>query len=170
MWTRCLGGFSVMWVTKLLISPVKKRIICPKTTKFGPKLAFLVSLGQAMQAYLVPCWWVDWWLWRAGCISQDTYLLYLLSYSVILQGFLIDLIIGLNDMAPVGRVWLSKFWKDSVNLEKTKRLEKRPPWAQKMKFWSPKKKEISRPNTIGSCFFAKKRTHFGQIQPPQPCL
>ena len=54
----------------------KKRIFCPKTTKFGPKLAFLVNLGQAMQAYSVPCWWVGWWLWRAGCISQDTYLLY----------------------------------------------------------------------------------------------
>ena len=65
-----------MWVTKLLISPVKKRIFCPKTTKFGPKLAFLVNLGQAMQAYSVPCWLVGWWLWRAGCISQDTYLLY----------------------------------------------------------------------------------------------
>ena len=65
-----------MWVTKLLISPVKKRIFCPKTTKFGPKLAFLVNLDQAMQAYSVPCWLVGWWLWRAGCISQDTYLLY----------------------------------------------------------------------------------------------
>ena len=54
----------------------KKRIFCPKTTKFGPKLAFLVNLGQAMQAYSVPCWWVGWWLWRVGCISQDTYLLY----------------------------------------------------------------------------------------------
>ena len=42
-----------MWVTKLLISQVKKRIFCPKTTKFGPKLAFLVNLGQAMQAHLV---------------------------------------------------------------------------------------------------------------------
>ena len=52
------------------------RIFGPKTTKFGPKLAFLVNLGQAMQAYSVPCWWVGWWLWRAGCISQDTYLLY----------------------------------------------------------------------------------------------
>ena len=30
MWTRCLGGFSVMWVTKFLISPVKKGIFCPK--------------------------------------------------------------------------------------------------------------------------------------------
>jgi len=54
MWTRSLGGFSVMWITKLLISPVKKRIFCPKTTKFGPKSAFLVNLGQAMQAYSVP--------------------------------------------------------------------------------------------------------------------
>ena len=59
-------------------SSKKKRIFCPKTTKFGPKLAFLVNLGQAMQAYSVPCWWVGWWLWRAGCISQDTYLLYLM--------------------------------------------------------------------------------------------
>ena len=66
-----------MWVTKLLISPVKKKIFCPKTTKFGPKLAFLVDLGQTMQAFSVPCWWVSWWLSRAGCISQDTYLLYI---------------------------------------------------------------------------------------------
>ena len=71
-----------MWVTKLMISQVKKRIFCPKTTKFGPKLAFLVNLGQAMQAYSVPSWWVGWWLWRAGCISQDTYLLYLLDNSL----------------------------------------------------------------------------------------
>ena len=35
-----------------------------------------------MQAYLVPCWWVGRWLWRAGCISQDTYLLYLLNLKV----------------------------------------------------------------------------------------
>ena len=44
-----------MWVTKLMIIQVKKRIFCPKTTKFGPKLAFLVNLGQAMQAYSMPC-------------------------------------------------------------------------------------------------------------------
>ena len=29
-----------------------------------------------MLAHLGPCWWVGWWLWRAGCISQDTFLLY----------------------------------------------------------------------------------------------
>ena len=76
MCTRCLGEFSVMWVTKLMIPQVKKRIFCPKTTKFGPNLAFLVDMGQAMQVFSVPCWWVSWRLWRAGCISQDTYLLY----------------------------------------------------------------------------------------------
>ena len=72
-----------MWVTKLLISPVKKRIFCSKTTKFGPKLAFVVDLGQAMQAFSVPCWWVGWWLWRAGCISQDTYLLYTKNFLLL---------------------------------------------------------------------------------------
>ena len=69
-----------MWVTKLLIFPVEIRIYCFKTTKFGQKLAFLVNLGQAMQAYSMPCWLVGWWLWRAGCISQDTYLLYVNDY------------------------------------------------------------------------------------------
>ena len=44
-----------MWVTKLLISPGKIRIFSSKTTKLGPKLAFLVNLGQAMQAYSMPC-------------------------------------------------------------------------------------------------------------------
>ena len=67
-WVFCYVG------NKLLISPVEKGIFCPKTAKFGPKLAFLVNLGQGM--HLVPCWCVGWWLWRACCISQDTYLLY----------------------------------------------------------------------------------------------
>ena len=31
-----------MWGTKLLISPVKIRIFCPKPTKFSPKWAFWV--------------------------------------------------------------------------------------------------------------------------------
>ena len=38
-------------------------------------------MGQAMQAFSVPCWWVSWWLWRAGCISQDTYLLYYITMT-----------------------------------------------------------------------------------------
>ena len=53
MWTRCLCGFSVMWVTKLLISPVKIRIFCSKTSKFGLKLAFLPGLVGLFGALLV---------------------------------------------------------------------------------------------------------------------
>ena len=85
-------SFFLLDKSKLLLSPVKTRIFCPKTTKFCPKLVFLVILGQALPAYLVPCWWVGWCLWPAGCISQDTYLLYdnrlwreLLVFLVILQ-------------------------------------------------------------------------------------
>ena len=45
-----------MWVTKLLISPVKQRIFCPGTTKFSPKLAFLSitgSFGALLVGWLV---------------------------------------------------------------------------------------------------------------------
>ena len=42
MWTSCPGGFSVMWVQKLLLPPVRIRIFGLKTAKFGPKLAFLI--------------------------------------------------------------------------------------------------------------------------------
>ena len=42
-----------MWVTKLLISPVKIRIFCPKTSKFGLKFAFLAGLAGSFGALLV---------------------------------------------------------------------------------------------------------------------
>ena len=44
-----------MWVTKLLISEVKKRIFCPKTTKFGPKLAFFLASIWARPCRLIQC-------------------------------------------------------------------------------------------------------------------
>ena len=110
MGTSCIGGFSIMWVPKLSLTPIKFRIFGQKRPNlaqnghfwsnigiigiFGPMrdhkmmwtkclgvfsviwvptiLLSLVILGQAMPAYLVPWWWVGWWLWRAGCISQDT--------------------------------------------------------------------------------------------------
>ena len=34
-----------MWVTKLLISEVKKRIFCPKTTKFCPNFGIFGQFG-----------------------------------------------------------------------------------------------------------------------------
>ena len=79
MWTRCLGEFSVMWVTILLISPVKKRIfaqndqIWPKIGIFGwygpGHAGFFGALlvGQlvvvARRLYLARhlftlCWWM----------------------------------------------------------------------------------------------------------------
>ena len=30
---------------------------------------------------LVARWLVGWWMWRAGCISQDTYLLYVANFQ-----------------------------------------------------------------------------------------
>ena len=58
------------------------RYVGSKTFDFSrkicfPKIGIFVHFGQAMPAHLVPCWWIGWWLWRARCISQDTYLLYL---------------------------------------------------------------------------------------------
>ena len=41
-----------MWVAKLLISPVKIGNFCPRTTQFGPKLAFS-SIAGSFGALLV---------------------------------------------------------------------------------------------------------------------
>ena len=49
---------------------------------------------------------------------------------------------------------LSKFRKDSVNFAKSKRSEKRPPCAQNMEFWSPKKRNFRPPHYM-QVFFAK---------------
>ena len=48
MWTRCLGGFSVMWVTKLLISPVKKGF-------FGQKRPNLAQNWHFWSIWARPC-------------------------------------------------------------------------------------------------------------------
>ena len=69
MQTRWLGGFSVVWATKLLISSGKIRIFCPK-------LAFLFILGQALPAHLVPCWWVGWYLWHGLYLASHPFTLY----------------------------------------------------------------------------------------------
>ena len=52
-----LGGFSIIWVPKLLLSPLKIRMFGPKTAKFGPKYAFLVIFGQILPifAHFVQC-------------------------------------------------------------------------------------------------------------------
>ena len=55
-----------MWVPKLLISPVIIRIFCPKTTKFGPNLAFL-SIAGSFGALLV-----GWLVVVARAVSRKT--------------------------------------------------------------------------------------------------
>ena len=55
-----------MWVPKLLISPVIIRIFCPKTTKFGPNLAFL-SIAGSFGALLV-----GWLVVVARTVSRKT--------------------------------------------------------------------------------------------------
>ena len=46
MQTKCLDGFSVMWVPKLLLPPVKIRILGPKRSNFAQDVPVLVILGQ----------------------------------------------------------------------------------------------------------------------------
>ena len=48
MRTRCLGGVSVTWVPKLLLSPVRNRIFCPKTAKFWPEIGIFGHLGPGL--------------------------------------------------------------------------------------------------------------------------
>ena len=52
MRTRCPGGFCIKWVPKLLLPPIKIRIIGPKTIKLSPKYAFLVIFFLS----LLPPW------------------------------------------------------------------------------------------------------------------
>ena len=51
----------------------KKKDFCPKTTQFGPKLAFLSIAGS-----FGACWWVGFLMWCAGCLAR---LLFTLSLS-----------------------------------------------------------------------------------------
>ena len=48
-------------------------------TKFGPKLAFFCPL----QANLVPCCWVGWWLWRGLYLARHLFILCNLYFTSI---------------------------------------------------------------------------------------
>ena len=45
MRTSYLGGLSIMWVPKLLLTPVKIRNFGPKTAKFGQNMHFGPNIG-----------------------------------------------------------------------------------------------------------------------------
>ena len=48
----------------------------PKNDLIWPENGIFVHFGLGLAGSFGACWWVGWWLWRAGCISKDTYLLY----------------------------------------------------------------------------------------------
>ena len=51
----------------------KKKDFLPKKVQVWPENGIFVLFGSGRAGSF------GWWLWRAGCISQDTYLLYLLD-------------------------------------------------------------------------------------------
>ena len=65
MWTRCLGGFSVMWVTKLLIPPVKNGFFAPKRPNlarnwhFCPLLYLCFIVFVCEKAWLLSNTWAS---------------------------------------------------------------------------------------------------------------
>ena len=64
-----------MWVTKLLISPVKKGFFAPKRPNLAPNWNFCPLL-----AHLVPCWWVRWWLWCGLYLARHLFTLLYIYY------------------------------------------------------------------------------------------
>ena len=52
----------------------------PQNDQIWPKIGIFGQFGPGHAGFFGALWWVSWWLWRAGCISQDTYLLYLLFF------------------------------------------------------------------------------------------
>ena len=65
--------FSDMGVPELLLPPDIIRMFGLKTAIFAQKYAFLGTYKPCR--LMMPYWLVGWWLWCAGCISQDSYLL-----------------------------------------------------------------------------------------------
>ena len=70
--TRCLGGFSGMWVPNLLLPLVKVKNFGPKKAKFGPQYAFS---GTYWPCRFIWCP-VGWWLWRAGYLARHLFTLF----------------------------------------------------------------------------------------------
>ena len=67
--------------TKTFAFSSKNKDLFAQNDQIWPEIGIFGHLGQALPAHLVPYWWVSWWLWRAGCTSQDTYLLYIILDS-----------------------------------------------------------------------------------------
>ena len=55
----------------------KKKDFLPQNDQIWPKIGIFGQFGPGDAGLFDALLWVGWWLWRAGCISQDTYLLYI---------------------------------------------------------------------------------------------
>ena len=55
----------------------KKKDFLPKNDQIWPKTGIFGQFGPGHAGLFNALLWVGLWLWRAGCISQDTYLFYL---------------------------------------------------------------------------------------------
>ena len=55
----------------------KKKDFLPKNDQIWPRTGIFGQFGPGNAGLFSALLWVSWWLWRAGCISQDTYLLYI---------------------------------------------------------------------------------------------
>ena len=69
-----------MWVTKLFISPVKIRIFCPRTTKFGPKIGIFVHFGPGI-AGSFGALSVGWLVARGLYLARHLFTLYTYHYD-----------------------------------------------------------------------------------------
>ena len=85
MRTRCLGGFSGMWVPNLLLPLVKIWNFGPQKAKFGPQYAFS---GTYWPCRFIWCP-VGWWLWHGLFLARHLFtlsirLLYLSHHIIFL--------------------------------------------------------------------------------------
>ena len=88
MRTRCLGGFSVMWVTKLLISPVKKGFFAQKWPNLAQNWHFSSFWARPCRLILFPPF-VGWLV----VVARGLYLVrHLFTFlSLIVENFLVGL-------------------------------------------------------------------------------
>ena len=56
----------------------KEKDFLPQNDQIWPKIGIFDQFGTGHAGLFNALLWVGWWLWRAGCISQDTCLRYVL--------------------------------------------------------------------------------------------
>ena len=54
----------------------KKKDFLPQNNQIWPEIGIFGQFGPGHAGLFNALLWVGWWLGRAGCISQDTFLLY----------------------------------------------------------------------------------------------